>query len=419
MFAQVSRLRYWKSEHEEDTCEDAYGENIVDGLFAVSDGAGTTLFSGAWAAVLVEHFLRVPLMSTDPFEVEWWVSLAQEQFKRNVPEPENMAWNAVQKAHNQGSHATLATLRIARSDATHAQADLLVFGDSCIIVDKPSIEHVLSFPLEDPHEFEQAPICVPSKPALFNRYFHQCQAISLTLGADDVVVLATDAVSKWILSAGGGRYSNQKQAFAAVAQQTADSWPSFIRECRARKEMVDDDSTALIIGLLPDSSSQGTPLGSTREHSKQVREERKRHFMQMHAAQNTERVAIYFGDGMDLRLEGVDLPQHQIRYAREVADAQKAVLTALRQELNNPNVGTIITPIWQKYAHLLYFEPCAENLRKTLTGLGVRIERPAVQREQVELPASPNEPEMLETREFPLDLTAILRSPQPMAPEEP
>lgn len=419
MLAQVTRLRYWKSEHEEETCEDAYGENIADGLFAVADGAGTTLFSGAWAALLVEHFLRVPLMSTDPFEVEWWVSLAQEQFKRNVPEPENMAWNAVQKAHNQGSHATLATLRIARSDATHAQADLLVFGDSCIIVDKPSIEHVLSFPLEDPHEFEQAPICVPSKPALFNRYFHQCQAISLTLGADDVVVLATDAVSKWILSAGGGRYSEQKQAFAAVTQQTADSWPSFIHECRARKEMVDDDSTALIIGLLPDSSSQGTPLGSTREHSKQVREERKRHFMQMHTDQNTERAAIYFGDGVDLRLEGVDLPQHQIRYAREVADAQKAVLTALRQELNNPNVVTAMTPIWQKYAHLLYFEPCAENLRKTLTRLGVRIERPVVQREQAELPLSHNEPEMLETREFPLDLITILRPPQPTAPEEP
>jgi hypothetical protein len=172
--------------------------------------------------------------------------------------------------------------------------------------------------------------------------------------------------------------------------------------------------------LLPDSSAQGTPLGSTREHRKRVREDRKRHFVQVHEDQNTERAAIYFGDGVDLRLEGMDIAQDQVLYARDVADAQKAVLTALRQELNNPHVVTIMTPIWQKYAHLLYSEPCAQNLRKTLTRLGVRIERPpVVQREQAELPLSHHEPEMLETRESLLDLTTLLRSPQSIVQEEP
>jgi len=52
MFAQVTRLQYWKSEHDEQTCEDAYGESVTDGLFAVADGAGTTLFSNIWAKIL-------------------------------------------------------------------------------------------------------------------------------------------------------------------------------------------------------------------------------------------------------------------------------------------------------------------------------------------------------------------------------
>src|SRR5579859_411692 len=103
MLAHLTRLRYWKSEHNEETCEDAYGENASQGLFAVADGAGTTLFSDVWAALLVQHFLQIPLLSNDPFEVEWWVRLVQEQFKQELPIAKNMPWNALQKAQDEGS----------------------------------------------------------------------------------------------------------------------------------------------------------------------------------------------------------------------------------------------------------------------------------------------------------------------------
>src|SRR5947209_2055124 len=148
MLAQVTMLRHWKSEHNEETCEDACGENTAQGLFAVADGVGTTLFSDAWANFLVQHFLHVPLLSNDPFEVEWWVRLVQEQFKNEFSAGANMAWNAQQKAQSQGSYSTLATLRVSESDAIHAEVSLLAFGDSCVFVSKPSAEHIWSFPLE-------------------------------------------------------------------------------------------------------------------------------------------------------------------------------------------------------------------------------------------------------------------------------
>src|SRR5436309_14935051 len=109
MLAQVTMLRHWKSEHNEETCEDACGENTALGLFAVADGAGTTLFSDAWASFLVQHFLHIPLMSNDPFEVEWWVRLAWKQFKSEFHTAINMPWNVQQKAQSQGSYTTLAT----------------------------------------------------------------------------------------------------------------------------------------------------------------------------------------------------------------------------------------------------------------------------------------------------------------------
>ncbi len=374
MRAQVTTLRYWKSEHSAETCEDASGANTAQGLFAVADGAGTTLFADAWAEFLVQHFLRVPLLSHDPFEVEWWVRLAQEQFKFAFPTPTNMSWNAQQKAQYQGSYATLATLRISTSEATRAQAELLVFGDSCIFVYRPASEQVLSFPLQHAEEFERAPICIPSRTGSFNRYFHQSEVATLDLLPADVIVIATDAVAKWIVSAGNGRYAEQSAALQEVARQTTDSWPAFIRACRSNQEMIDDDGTALIVMLYPDSASDGSPLGHTTEHSQAVREQRKQDFLLAHDEDHKERMAIYFGAGQDLPGEEIGAVPDEIRVARQVADALREVLALLRQEINNPAVATLMTPAWQRRAHLLYAEPCAANLRKTLARLGVSLE---------------------------------------------
>jgi hypothetical protein len=371
MFAQVTRLQYWKSEHDEETCEDAYGESIADGLFAVADGAGTTLFSNIWAKILVQSFLAVPLMSNQPFEVEWWVRRAQEQYKLETPDPGKMVWNALQKAQNQGSHSTLATLRVSKNDASRALAELVVFGDSCVLISKPGSGQVQSFPLDNPTDFEQAPICVPSKLSIFNRYFHQCRVKHVELEPGDVVALATDAVSKWIISAGNGRHAHAKDAFQELIAQTPDTWPAFISECRARDEMIDDDSTALIITLTVDALASVAPLGVTTEHSKAIREIRKKEFSSAIETGNKELIAITYGDGADLGLEGVTIPQEQVQQARRVADALREVLQVLRQEVNGPDAAAKVGPVWQKYAPFLLEESCAANLRQTLAHIGV------------------------------------------------
>jgi serine/threonine protein phosphatase PrpC len=373
MFARVTNLRYWKSEHDEQTCEDDGRGDIAHGLFAVADGAGATLFSNIWASVLVEHYLTVPLLSGNPFEVEWWVRQAQDQHQAQMPTLEGLAWNAAQKMQNQGSHSTLATLCFTDVGAVSAQAQMLVFGDSCVIIGKTASKQVVPFPLKLPADFEQAPICLPSKRSIFNRYFHQPGITSVALKPDDIVILATDAVSKWIISAGGGRYTAQWQAFQEVVTQTADTWPAFIQECRARNEMGDDDTTALIIALQLDSSANGEKLGATIEHSQRTREQRHKDFEEALAARNKELVAITFGDGVDLRREGIDIAQGQLQEARQVADALRNLLEVLRRELNTPQMLSKVEPVWRRYSDILRDEPCAASLRRTLTQLGIAV----------------------------------------------
>lgn len=378
MFAQVTRLQYWKSEHDEQTCEDAYGACTGDGLFAVADGAGTTLFSNIWAKILAQSFLAVPLMSNHPFEVEWWVRRAQEIYKQETPDPGTMVWNALQKAQSQGSHSTLVTLRITQSDATRAEAELLAFGDSCVLIYKPLSEQILTFPLDKPTDFERAPICVPSKRGIFNRYFHQCHIKHIELAPGNVIALATDAVAKWVISAAGGRHAQAKDAFQELMAQTPTSWAAFIDECRSRGEMIDDDSTALLISLTTNETPNTVPLGATTIHSQSIREGRNQELTSAMASNNKELVAIAYGDGSDLNLEGVTMPAEQIQQARRVADAQREVLQMLRQVVNQPDAATKMAPVWQQYADLLRDEPCAVHVRQTLTRLGIAVAPPAL-----------------------------------------
>jgi hypothetical protein len=371
MFAHIIELRYWKSEHTEATCEDVSCSDSEQGLFAIADGAGTTLFSNVWARVLVEHFMNVPLLSNDPFEVEWWVRQAQSLAKQQMPQLDAPSWNAQQKLQNQGSAATLATLRFSSVNDDAAQAELLAMGDSCILIRKANSETVLSFPVDRAVDFEKSPICIPSKLTLFNRYFHRCLVLTASLQSGDTAILATDAVARWIISAGGGLYKRAGEAFDAVSAQTPDTWPAFIKACRARGEMVDDDCTALLLTLQSDASQGALQLGSTTNHRQEIREQRKRDFTQAMQEQNREFMAIYYGDGVDLALEGMHLPQEEIEQAHRVADALREVLAVVRQVLNSPDVTTQVGAAWAKHAEILSSESCAENLRQTLTQLGV------------------------------------------------
>ncbi len=375
MFVQVTRLQYWKSEHDEMTCEDACKDDSLRGLFALSDGAGTTLFSNVWAQVLVDQFVTLPLLNDDPFEVEWWIRQAQETYKARVAALGVMSWNVLQKAQNEGSYATLATLRIINANTAFAKAEFLVTGDSCVFVESARTGRVQSFPLTQERDFDRAPICFPSKLSLFNRYFHRSLSCDFDLMSGDIIVLATDAVARWIISAGKGRFATFEDALHEVIAQTPLTWEQFVLDCRRQAEMIDDDSSALVISFSTHPQQEGNYLflGATTRHDHLERKQRKEAFEQAVQAQHKELMALYYGDGKALALEGVSLSPTRIQEARQVADALREVLSALREVLNDPDVVAKISPVWRKYAPVLATEPCAEHLRQTLTRLGVPL----------------------------------------------
>lgn len=365
MFVRMTTLQHWKSDHDASSCEDAVLADPARGLFALADGAGTTLFSNIWARVLVRCFLQVPLLSNDAFEVEWWIRQAQQQYQQEVPSLSTSSWNARQKAHQQGGYATLATLRVRKHDEQSIDLECLTIGDSCLLLRKAGANSLQTFPYTRPEDFDAAPICFPARAALFDRSFHQCLVHNYTLAAGDQALLATDAVARWIMSAGKASYNDASEAFQAITEQTPRSWPTFIEECR-QKGMMDDDSTALLLSFTTEAGQDRHKPGVTDSHSPQIRAERAQAFEQARQTQQKDAQAVAYGDGADLTLEGLMLSPIERAEMRQVADAFQAVLAELRRALNNPDMVARMKRIWAQYVPLLDTEPCATNLRQTL-----------------------------------------------------
>jgi len=364
-------LQHWKSEHDAFSCEDAVRADVAQGLFVLADGAGTTLFSDVWARVLVEYFLQVPLLSNDPFEVEWWIRQAQKRYQQEVPPLPASSWSARQKARNQGSYATLAALRVLNQDTRSLQAEFLVIGDSCLLVCRAGERSLQTFPYTQAEEFDSAPICLPALLMQFDRAFHHCLLQTYTFAPGDQAVLATDAVARWIISAGKGSCSDANEAFQSVAQQTPQSWPAFVEECRQYRGMGDDDSTALCLAFTGEVELEASEPGIISSHRPEVCALRKLEFEQARAEQNKELQAIVYGDGVDLALEGLFLAPDERARARHVADALHSVLTELRRTLNSADMLASMRRVWARYASLLDAEPCAANVRQTLVQSGV------------------------------------------------
>lgn len=389
MFADVISLRYWKSERADiTTCEDALRANTQHGLFCVADGAGSTLFSNIWADILVEQFMQNPLMSSDPFEMEWWIRQAQKRYRERVPQSDKLNWSARQKALEQGAYSTLATVYFTRSEKKMATAELLVIGDSCILIGNALKQQITSFPLQHDQDFDRAPYCVPALPKNLNRHALYPRTCEVTFAPGDIIILATDAVARWIVRGGtSGDESNAWNAFLEVARKTERDWQGFVDRCRANQSMVDDDSTASVISLREDGQ-EAERLGLPDAPSQEIVAARKAEFERARQENNKELVAITYGDGHMLKNAAVVLTDAEKIDAQRVADALREVLQVVRDALNTPNFAAKVEPVWWNHADRLKDEPCAETLRKNLAAQGVHLVRPAQGSSFVQYPAA-------------------------------
>lgn len=205
-------------------------------MFSVSDGASESIFSGLWARILVERAVSLspPQFVTVRSVLDAMVDRARDAWYSGI-NWEGLKWNVKNKATRGGSHATLLIVHVGETVVSSA------VGDSCLFIRKGG-QQLVSFPIRHVNEFGITPSLVwsgyggaPLRKRVSTR--NPWKVFSYT-GPYDEVLLATDALSAWVMSEGAGGAMERLRS-----EEPETLLPSLQREGSVRN----DDLTFILV----------------------------------------------------------------------------------------------------------------------------------------------------------------------------
>jgi len=251
----VSKVYPKKNETPKD-CNDRFEYNLSNYRFCVADGATRSFYSSRWAALLVKYFCSHKFDNKILFKKKnWrkWLTPIQKKWRKIVEEKvaKNNKYYLVNRLNQRESAvSTFAGIEF------HNQKDYLswqamIIGDSCLfhIKSKKSKKFsIVSHLLQNASQFDSFPDFFASyekdnryKPTFLKGKCH----------SGDYFVIATDALSQWILS-----YLEVNNAFPLpllkkLTKQT-------LKELREDKDLKleNDDVAVLAIKIQQKSTGQ-------------------------------------------------------------------------------------------------------------------------------------------------------------------
>ena len=240
-----------KAGNRPDECEDAFrvvyngslGQTPSKGArIALSDGASEAAFARSWAQILVREFVERPPegVGVDPDYFEEWLTPSQAAWHQSVPW-DRIPWHGEAKTRA-GSLATLLGLCFFRPDGSGRNLvwTAAAVGDSCLFLVRNNALAV-SFPLQDPGEFNNVPSLLCSNPAGNGQVRDRTLTLAGSCQPGDIFILASDALSCWFLEKSSAG-ENPWDVLLGLNQRDWDAW---VDEQRSARLMRNDD-TALV-----------------------------------------------------------------------------------------------------------------------------------------------------------------------------
>jgi hypothetical protein len=347
-------------------CDDHAAYDCSRGRFAIADGVGVGFFNGLWAQTLVQQSLSVPLSSSDEFELHWWREQAARQFEvRRTPLLDVLDPVSRQDAEERGSDSTLLSLRTLDANEATGLVQLLAIGDSCAFISKSPGGSVRSFPFTSANQFNTSPETVasvwrPRRVAIRKKIGRLCPGMLL--------VLATDAVSEWLLHWPKHGFESLGEALNELAHLDDDGWREYLDVARAAG-MPRDDATAMVIRLLPDDAHDGEPLGTAPPVDEKTMLQRQREYETAIDGENVRAIAASVGDPTISR---VTHNAARLAQARQTVEALDDVLLALQHHLDH-GATSLVMEAWRRNATVLGEARAAATLRETLSRLSFPV----------------------------------------------
>lgn len=244
---ELSCLAYQKRGNFREEYEDAYAswpirrynrEVCKTFRLAVADGAAEGAFSGNWARLLVDDYVRNPyvqratmLRRGNELSVKW----RDKVWKPDLP------WYTENKIAL-GSFSTLLGFRIYKDSGIW---NAIVVGDSCLFqVRDDSI--LLAWPIADKEEFTRSPILLSTLDRGLDKVKATISVIERTAQKNDVFLLMTDAMGAWFLD----QSSLGNRPWAELMQFSEDfkSWEftKWVDDQRSKNRLRNDDVTCVM-----------------------------------------------------------------------------------------------------------------------------------------------------------------------------
>jgi len=290
----------------------------------------------------------------------------------------SLNWFVCDKAR-EGSAATLVCARFCpypggknsakgpQPSEPRAWCRLLAIGDSCALKYRGN-QLRFSFPYDSAGGFRTVTECFPTK-GYHTAWWEAVRQQDISLRQGDVLVLATDAVAKWLLC---DSKEVRGERIALLLAQTEQDWPGFVQICRRTGLMEDDDSTALIIKVVDPKGS----LPKALEIQERARKKRVEKIKKANNEKDFIAIALLYGDGTSLPTS-VKIRAEKLEKYRRRAEGRRKLLGALQRMVATDRVNREeLQKLWDQYREVLVEVKSLEPLRNSLVKLGVSVAEP-------------------------------------------
>lgn len=236
-----------KGENEAD-CQDAYELNEGIDRYAVADGATLSFFPKEWAEFLVNYFCykKDIFLSLEDENWEDWIEPIQQEWLEYVSKTvqESKTYMLVDRLSR--FESALSTFIGIEFNRDKEEWNTLIIGDSCLF--HQSEFEFRSYPLQKLEDFPHRPNSFASF-AKDNPVGDPPEVISGKVSPGDIFILATDALSKWIIQQDAAdNLNNILERLKNI--ENDEQFEQFVDQARNEEvHLVNDDVTLMFISV--------------------------------------------------------------------------------------------------------------------------------------------------------------------------
>jgi hypothetical protein len=231
-----------KQSNQADEYEDAFAADAEVGRFALADGASESSFAGRWAQLLVDEFVRTPLLSS----LHWteWLASVRGQWAGSA-DTQPLPWYAEAKAEL-GAFATLLGVMI-----LDGRWRAVAVGDTCLFQVRGG-GLIECFPLTAADAFGSNPNLIGSRTPTAEMLSQRQVWGRGSWQAGDTLLLMTDALAQWFLRAVEDGEQPWLEIDAVLAAPDVNQrFVEWIETLRQQASLRNDDVTLMAIHAEP------------------------------------------------------------------------------------------------------------------------------------------------------------------------